>query len=287
MPKEAPILSLKNDFMFKGALGVRECKVSLTAFLRALCPRLPKEDFDEITFPDTHRKRRHKDDKECVLDVCVRLKSGRMIAIEIQLAPKPGACNRAQFINAKMMVEQLKKGDQYVDMPQVITIFILDHVLFKGKKKYRHEYLVMDSEDGDELPNSQIFLFIELPKVPKKSDGTAVWNWLRLFEVETPEELKALVKREPAMAETATKVLEMSANERNRLRAIGREIRQRDQEAILHEVRISREVGRAEGRAEERQEFARRLLRKKMPLAEVASLTGLSEVEVKRLRARK
>ena len=67
------ILPLMEDFMFRGTFGVEDCLASLAAFLRAACQWLAAEEFDEITLPDTHRKRRHKFDKECVLDVHVRL----------------------------------------------------------------------------------------------------------------------------------------------------------------------------------------------------------------------
>jgi predicted transposase/invertase (TIGR01784 family) len=283
------ILPLTNDVVFKGSFGVRECVASLIAFLRALCPWLPKEDFEGITFLDTHRKRRHLEDKECVLDIGVRLKSGRMIAIEIQMLPFRGIGNRGQFYNAKMMVETLGKGEQYVDLPQVITIFVLDHRQFKGSG-HRHEYRMLDVVSKDELPNSQVLLFIELPKLPAASDGTAEWNWLRLFSVKTREELEALVRKEPAMADVATKVLEMSSDLRTRFRAISREKWRRDQEAILYDAETALDRGRAEGEArgeaKKQAEIARRMLARNMSVDDVAGLTGLPEAAIKRLRRR-
>ena len=289
------ILPLTEDFMFRGSFGVEECLASLAAFLRAACPWLAAEEFGEITLPDTHRKRRHKFDKECVLDVHVRLKSGRMIAIEVQVVPIPGLLNRGQLVNAKMMVETLRKGGAYTELPQVITIYILGRKLFKGSPEYRHEYRILNVKSKEELPNSQVYLFFELPDVPSVSDGSAEWIWLRLFGARTPEELDALVEKEPAMQAVATKVLEMSGDERMRRLAFSRELWRRDQEAFLHEARTAhdrglaegeakgRAKGRAEGKAEGKAEIARQLLKMKMPLVDIVIATGLSENEIRRL----
>jgi len=138
-----------------------------------------------------------------------------------------------------------------------------------------------DRQTGVELPNSQVVVFLELPKLPRESDGTSEWNWLRLFMVETREELESLAEREPAMSEAVVKVLEMSASDRNRRRAFSREMWLRDQEAILHEAATSHERGKAEGKTE----IARQLLRMKMPLIDIVIATGLSEAEVKQLAA--
>jgi len=123
-----------------------------------------------------------------------------------------------------------------------------------------------------ELPNSQVLLFVELAKLPKENDGTAAWIWLRLFGVKTREELEAFMKC-PAMTEVATKVLEMSADKRTRLRAISREKWRHDQEAILHDADTAHERGMAEGMAKGEvkghADVTRRLLKRKMPLADI------------------
>ena len=101
------------------------------------------------------------------------------------------------------------------------------------------------------------------------------------------EELEVLVKKEPAMTEVATKVLEMSADKSTRLRALSREKWRRDQEALAYDAETAHDRGRAEGEARGRAEVARSMLKSKMPVADIAKFTGLSEAAVKRLAARK
>jgi len=275
-----PILPLTNDIVFKGAFGAPECQRSLAAFLQALCPWLPGEEFESIALPDTRRKRRHIEDKECVLDLTVTLKSGQTVAVEMQMYSSPFLANRAQYYGARMVSETLAKGGEYWEVPRVVTIFILGERLFRGSPSYRHEYRMLEVGSGAELPNSPVSMFFELAGLPAESDGTAAWLWLRLFGAGTREELEAFVREEPAMSELAVKVLEMSADKRARLLAISREKWRRDHSAILRAAETAHGRGREEGRAE----VVRRMLAKGLSTTDITGLTGLTAAEVERLR---
>ena len=88
------------------------------------------------------------------------------------------------------------------------------------------------------------------------------------------------------MSEAVTSLLEFSADEKMRIKAEQRELFLMDQAVRMKHSRAEGVAeGEAKGRAEGHADVARRMLRKKMPVAEVASLTGLSEAEVKRLAA--
>jgi len=82
------------------------------------------------------------------------------------------------------------------------------------------------------------------------------------------------------MAEAVAVLKELSADERACLRAEAREKWLWDQAAREH---ASEAKGRAEGHAD----VARQLLQMKMPLADIAKATGLSEAEVERLASEK
>ena len=78
------------------------------------------------------------------------------------------------------------------------------------------------------------------------------------------------------MAQAATKVIAASASEIRRHRKFRRELAVMDQAARLQ---YSEAKGKTEGKAE----VALRMLQKKMPLADIVELSGLSEADVKRL----
>jgi len=293
--KSRSILSPKEDFVFKFVFGDQNNLGPVTGILQAILPWLPKDEFESVTFLDTQRKRSHQDDKLCVLDICIRLTSGRMVNIEIQLHPMPGILNRMQYYNAKMMIEQIKKGHQYKDMGQVVAIFLLDYKEFEDDA-YHHEYRLVCRQTGHELPGSQEIHVLEFPKLPPENDESPLWKWLRLLSAKTEKEMRILSKGDQAMTQAVARIKEASASEQIRHQAFRRHLAKKDQEARLQGSRDEglaeglakgKAEGLAEGEAKSQVEFARRLLRREMPLAEVAELSGLPEAEVKRLAAGK
>ena len=294
-PREAGFIRPIYDFMIKGVFCEFGDLAPLTAFLLALLPWLSKEDIVGITFPDTHRKRKRKDGKESFFDFLVRLKSGLMINIEVQLEPLPGLFNRSQYGNARMMEEQIARGGDYASMPQVITIFIVNHPLFRGVDGYRQEFWIMNPATLERMPNSQGFIFIDLTKVPAEDDGTELWRWARFLLVENSEEMDAIAGKDPAMREAATRVKFMSADESMRIRAFQRDKVMLDLRTLKNEATRSLErglaegkaegkaEGRAEGEAKARLDIARSMLASDMPLEQIAAITGLSARKVKAL----
>ena len=106
------------------------------------------------------------------------------------------------------------------------------------------------------------------------------------------------------MTRAVAKVEQASASEKMRRLAFRRQLAEMDMVSRLHGSRKKgleeglakgeakgrmegRVEGRVEGRAENQTEVARRMLQRKMPLADIAALSGLSEVAVKRLAAEK
>jgi len=269
----------KYDFMFKLVFGDKNCLDPLVAILQAILPWLPKDEFEGVTILEGQQKRLHQDGKQCVLDLCVRLTSGRMVNIEIQLLAMAGILNRMQFYNARMMVEQTKKGQPYKEIAQVVTILILEHEMF-ADGEYHHEYRLVCRKTGLEFPGSQEVHVLELPKLSKENDGTDLWRWLRFLVTETYKEMRTLAKGDKVMAQAAAKVKQVSATQWKRHLAFRRDLEVRDQKARI-------QYGEEKGRAEERADVALRMLQMKMPLTDIVTVSGLSEADVKRLAAGK
>ena len=94
------------------------------------------------------------------------------------------------------------------------------------------------------------------------------------------------------MKAAVARLVAFSADEKARIRTESYEKGIADQAARIRDSRAKGEArgrakglaeGEAKGEAKKQTEIALRLLRKQMPLAEVASITGLSKAIVKRL----
>ncbi len=123
---------------------------------------------------------------------------------------------------------------------------------------------------------------LELPKIPKDSDGTPLWKWLKFISSETREEFESLAGKDTVMAEALLKLMDMSMDQPTRRAAEARAKWLWDEDARMRQSRREGEAeGEARGRKEEKAGIARLMLQENMPFAEIAKWTGysLSEIE--------
>ena len=106
----------------------------------------------------------------------------------------------------------------------------------------------------------------------------------------TLEEFEALRGKVEAMDAAIDQLMVMSRSEKARMRAEARDKMLWDIAALHRQAERAQAEGEAKGRAEgeakKQMEIARRLLRMKMSLADIANATGLTEAGIKRLTAK-
>ncbi len=281
--KSLSLLSPKNDFVFKQIFGDSKNTRPLRSFLQATL-KLPEELFAGLTIIDPNLNPEFEGDKACAFDVRIELRSGRMLDVEIQTIHAKDMSNRLQYYTAKMIAGQLKAGEGYSGLTQVITIVIADFVMWPENRLYHHGFLLYEPDARIMYPNSLEIHTLELPKIPMADDGSKLYNWLKFVSAKKQEEFELLAEKDTAMAEAYAKLKVLSADELTRLRAEYREKAIRDEEARrLFAAEDGFARGEARGEARSRKNIARKLLLRHTPVADVAEITGLSEAEVKRL----
>jgi predicted transposase/invertase (TIGR01784 family) len=279
------ILSPKNDFVFKQLFGDAQHTAPLAALLQATLG-LPAEEFVGLAVADPNLNREYGDDKLCVLDVRITTRSGRDVDVEIQVRPSDELCDRIQCYVARMVTEKVKLGGSY-KVPQSISIVITDHVLWEGDgRRYHHHFRLFDSNAGLPYPNSMEIHTLELPKIPKDSDGTTLWRWLKFISSETRDEFESLAGKDTVMAEALLKLMAMSMDLPTRRAAENRAKWLWDEDARMRKSRREGEAeGEARGRKEEKAGFILRLLQMNMPFAEIAKAADCPLSDVERLAA--
>ncbi len=289
MPKKPrDLLSPKNDFVFKQIFGDAKRPEPLKAFLQATLD-LPDKEFTLLRIVDPNVHPEFERDKHCILDVRVRTESGKEVDIEIQVQPSQGLYNRVQCYTGKMLTNQVKAGDDYSEMAQVITIVIADFVMWKqDRKHYHHRFCLYEPKRKFEYPNSMAIHTLELPKLPEQADGTPLWNWLKFLSSETRDEFESLAGKDRTMASAYAKLEKLSADEAARLRADSHDKALSDQTSRMNQSRREglaegRREGLAKGRQAEKTGIARRLLQLNMSFAEIAAATDLPLPEIERL----
>jgi flagellar biosynthesis/type III secretory pathway protein FliH len=135
---------------------------------------------------------------------------------------------------------------------------------------------------------------LELHKLPKKSDDTELWNWMRFMNAKDEEEMAVLAKRNLKIGKVTAVILEMSEDEVERRHAEAREKELRDRRAEVlfgkeQGIKIGERRGRKEGREEgkadgiEQATKAIRALAEGKTAEEAARISGLPAESVKKL----
>jgi predicted transposase/invertase (TIGR01784 family) len=290
MPKR--ILSPKSDFVFKLIFGDQRNSDILAGFLKAAL-KLPGDEYDSLVLVDPHLKREFEDDKLGILDVKVRTKSGMVINVEIQLASSPELRDRIVLYGAKMLTEQVKRGDTWDRAEQVISIIIIDDILIPEEPGYYNEYALCNRASGRPFTELLGVNILELPKLPKESDGSALWFWGNFFRSKGEEEFQMAAEQDPGVRKAVAVLMELSDDERNQMLADARDRWVTDHNNVLrYRYRQGIEKGREEGKIEgieagieegryqEKLETARNLKGMGLSAAQITAATGLSIEEI-------
>ena len=272
------ILKPINDLIFKLIFGDDRNIDILASFLRSVL-YLPEDEYSHLTIVDPHSRIEKADDKTVVLDVKLHTKSGKIIDIEVQVSDTPQMKDRIVVYTAKMLTEQLGKGDNY-KVKKVISIVITNYKLIAENETYHNVYHLYDKNTGSKFTDVLEINTLELPKIPQESDNTELWDWLKFLKAEREEEFEVLAQKNPGIHKAFGVLKELSQDEKTRLLYEAREKALWDERARLEGAYVK---GKSEGKLEGKLEVATNLLRKKMSYDAIIELTGLTYAEIEGL----
>ncbi|GHT94783.1 hypothetical protein FACS1894141_2110 [Spirochaetia bacterium] len=254
--------------------------IANTAGLLKAIPVLPEEEFDRLLIVDPFLKRLWKRDKQGVLDIKVNTHSGKVVQIEVQVRQFPPMRSRIVYYLSKMLIEQMKAGYDYQKIQQTISVVICDHVLLKDETGYLNTYELRNVKSGNRFTDLMKVIILELPKVPKEDDGTAVWPWMQFFKSRTAKEVDMLAAKHPEVSGPVAEIKRLSWSERRRKIADEKERIRRDNFAMMEYIK---ERGMEEGRTEGKAETARKMKKDAFSLEQIVKYTGLTPEEIERI----
>ncbi|MDR2157289.1 MAG: Rpn family recombination-promoting nuclease/putative transposase [Clostridiales Family XIII bacterium] len=281
------LLSVKNDYVFKRVFGNPNNIDALADLLQAVLD-IPKEDYGRLDIVDPHTGRRRPDDKLSILDVRIHTASGKIIDIEIQVNREVAFKERIVYYTSILLTDQMERGLKYDVIKKVISIIITDFTLIDDSDAYHNRYLLCDPKTGSRFGDIFEINTLELSKLPKESDGGALWNWLKLMTVREEEDMAELAKKSVAIGKVTACIKEMSEDEAERMIAEAREKERRDRWAEIEYgrqegLRQGIDIGKEAGRHEKSLEIADRMKRQNIPSEIITSVTDLSAEEIAEL----
>ena len=279
-------MQLTVDYAFKRVFG----KNGNESILKDLLESILNIEIKSITIQNPEIPKNMKDGKIGVLDVRAELNGDEITEVEMQVQDQHNIDKRSPTYLTKIYSDQLKEGEQYIEVKKVVVINILNFDYYKRNSYHSVARMMFEESKENEKVDLGYIVedkyatkdlemhFIELPKFRKKDPDMSnkLEQWLCLI-CDEEDKIK--------MAESKNEEIEKAKKELEKLamNPEDRELYELRLKAIRDEMNI-RYSGYIDGKAERNIEIAKNLLKKQMPIQDIAEVTGLSIEEIEKLK---
>jgi predicted transposase/invertase (TIGR01784 family) len=307
--ERSKLLSPSLDFAFKRLFGAKGHRRVLVCLLNSILKGDP--EIKEIELDNTEIVRDSEEGKDVRLDIEARTPEGTIVSVEIQCINKGEIINRSAFYQAKLMERELKTGESYNKIPNMISIWIADYPA-TNRKHHSNEIVYMykgTEKDPVEIATNKFRTFIiELSKIEYKNihraDMFSVW----MMFIKHPEMIPGEFLSIPEVGEAMNELTFLSYNKEFRREYEARQKLINDEYSAItvatdkgreegieegkkEGIEEGRKKGIKEGKKEGKQEGIKEglkktallMLRDNVPVATVAKYTGLGENDISSL----
>ena len=162
--KERPLNPMADVFV-RYLLGSEENKDILIDFINAVFEQKGHELIVELEIRNPFNLAAVQGDKESILDVKAKDKTGRWINVEVQVDYDVSFAHRSLYYWAKNYADQLKSGTYYSDLNPTICINLLDFEIFSQLPGYHSCFQITEMDAPEFVLSEHLQIhFIELPK---------------------------------------------------------------------------------------------------------------------------
>jgi predicted transposase/invertase (TIGR01784 family) len=226
--------------------------------LQRMLEAVLEEGISELTLINPEIPGENTEERRVILDVRVRLASGKRVGVEIQVRVEPALANRLVFYAAKEHATRLKKGQGYEHLTPTIVIVWMVEPIFPELEQY-HSVFELRERRTSALFSDQLAIhllqlrYLHLAAPPKElsTAEAAVWRWGRFLVAETDAELQALAEEDPIMEAAKVALEELSQDPEAQRIARDRADSLRVYQWTLEETRREGKVeGKIEGKVE-------------------------------------
>ncbi len=285
--KENKKYNLKNDIIFKTFFSRKGNEKFLIDFLEALL----KIKIEEIKVKEeVNLEQLMVEEKGGRLDLQAKLNDGIIVNIELQMKNNSNIEERTTFYSSKVISQETERGTDYKDINKVIMINILGYNLLEFDEYISETAIVLDKHRNYEILTGIKWYFIELPKFRNKNPdmNEKLNQWLSFIDDWDKEAVKMAEEKNDTLRAARIEMNYLTGDAEVRRMA---ELREKWEMDYVSGMNYAEKKGREEGikegikkgEKEKQIEIARKLLKKKMDIKEIAEITGLTEKEIENL----
>jgi predicted transposase/invertase (TIGR01784 family) len=271
--------SIRRDEVFKIVFGSNARSKYLKKFLESI---LHKKITNLEIQNEVSLDKIYADNKQMKLDILAEIDGNEKINVELQNKNEYNIVERGQAYSSGIIYSSLKIGEDYLNIPKTVVIFILGYDAFENSPY--HEICYLRKNSNNEILNDKItYHYFQLPKFIKEVNTikTEEEQWLAYLSCQlSKDELEVLFTMNEDINEINEIVEKVLASE-----DIQREIMYRKLDAHLDFLKRQKayEDGVEEGSKDERLKMAKKLKEQNVDIEIIINTTGLTREEIEKL----
>ena len=282
-----------NDYFIRYFFGLKGDEDLLLSFINAIMIDSNFATFVSVDILNPFNLSEKAGNKESIVDLNAITEDGTVVIIEIQTYSTKNFFERTLYYWSKNYSSLLKRGNKYSKLRPVISINLIDDILFDKTDSRMHTCYLLKEKNTNKILTDHIQLhgfcpplaYVEIPKLDKDADiKTELKNWILFLKSNKEEDMSQLLKEDTIFEKAINKYNYFTDNE-DLLNEYDRREAYLVYQASL--MRGSREEGREEGRLEgikdEKYAIAKSLKASGLDNQFISEHTGLSIKEVEKL----
>lgn len=246
MALRIPLLS---DIVFKYIFGTEKSTEILKTFINAVLTDSGYPAIRSVSVTNPFNEKTYIDEKYSIIDTRAEDEGGNKYNVEVQVRTQFDFKERSLYYWAKSYSDQLKDGEMYGELKKVISISILNYVLFPKTVPFHSCFMLRENNIPENILTEDCTMhYLEVPKINIHPESELEqWLYFLGFCDKEVEDMKVLLDENEMMKAAKERYDYFVADEKARIAYQQREKYLRDQANYIHTAKMQ---GLAEGRKE-------------------------------------
>ena len=204
-----------NDYFIRYFFGLKGDEDLLLSFINAVMIDSNFATFVSVEIINPFNLSEKANNKESIVDLKAVTEDGTIVIIEIQTYSTKNFFERTLYYWSKNYSSTLKKGDDYPELKPVISINLIDDILFDKTDKRMHTCYLLKEKNSNKILTDHIQLhYVEIPKFDKNSDiKKELKNWILFLKSNKEEDMSQLLKEDTIFEKAMKKYNYFTDNE--------------------------------------------------------------------------
>ena len=278
-----------NDYFIRYFFGLKGDEDLLLSFINAIMIDSNFATFVSVDILNPFNLTEKANNKESIVDLKAVTEDGIIVIIEIQTYSTKNFFERTLYYWSKNYSNVLKKGEEYPELKPVISINLIDDILFDKTDNRMHTCYLLKEKNTNKILTDHIQMhYVEIPKFDENADMAEsppvakkeLKNWILFLKSNKEEDMSQLLKEDTIFEKAINKYNYFTDNEELLNEYDRREAYLVYQASLM---RGSKEEGIEQGIRERNYAIAKNLKQMNMDNASISKATGLSIEEVRKL----